>query len=378
MLKRDLRRTQSICIKRWSDVDFEKATATELNAINMALEEFLDSRIERAKTMSPSHVQYYEYIKEYIMRGGKRFRPIAVIIAYRAVTGKAPPENYYRAACTVEILHNASLLHDDLIDHDETRRGGPTFHAKYREWYKNKVNPNPDKAAHFGMTAAILGGDSLMNLGEAAITESNLDPDIAVECHALYEKSFEGLVEGVLLEMSMISNPNATTEMYLEMIRMKTAILLEKALLIGGNLARASASQLDALSEFGVKVGQAFQIQDDILGSFGDEEVTGKAADGDIKEGKKTMLVIQAERLCNASQRERLSQLLGKDKITDDEVDEVRNLFRNSGALEGAGALMNKLLTEGQKALDRANPPFDETYKKYMLDLSDFLVKRDY
>jgi len=162
------------------------------------------------------------------------------------------------------------------------------------------------------------------------------------------------------------------------MIRMKTAILLEKALLIGGNLARASASQLDALSEFGVKVGQAFQIQDDILGSFGDEEVTGKAADGDIKEGKKTMLVIQAERLCNASQRERLSQLLGKDKITDDEVDEVRNLFRNSGALEGAGALMNKLLTEGQKALDRANPPFDETYKKYMLDLSDFLVKRDY
>ncbi len=359
-------------------MEFEETTKKEYEAINKALDNFFDTRIERAKTLSPSHVQYYDYIKEYIMRGGKRFRPIAVIIAYRAVTGKVPPENYYRAACTVEILHNASLLHDDLIDHDETRRGGPTFHAKYREWYKNAVSPNSEKAAHFGMTAAILGGDSLMNLGAAAITEAHLDPDIAAKCHELYEKSFEGLVEGVLLEMSMISDPKASTEMYLEMIRMKTAILLEKALLIGGILGRASSSQLDALSEFGVKVGQAFQIQDDILGSFGDEELTGKAADGDIKEAKKTMLVIQAAHLCNSTQHERLTQLLGKDGITDEEIQEVRNIFRDSGALDAAGQLMNRLLHEGQKALDRANPPFDDTYKQYMLDLSDFLVKRDY
>ena len=359
-------------------MEFEETTKSEYEAINNALNKFFDARIERAKTLSPSHVQYYDYIKEYIMRGGKRFRPIAVIMAYRAVTGKTPPENYYSAACTVEILHNASLLHDDLIDHDETRRGGPTFHAKYREWYKNAVSSNPDKAAHFGMTAAILGGDSLMNLGAAAITEANLDPDISAKCHALYEQSFEGLVEGVLLEMSMISNPKASTEMYLEMIRMKTAILLETALLIGGILGRASDSQLESLSEFGVKVGQAFQIQDDILGSFGNEEVTGKAADGDIKEAKKTMLVIQAGHLCNPSQRERLSQLLGKDNITDDEVEEVRNIFRESGALKSAGDLMSKLLHEGQKALDKAKPSFNGKYKQYMLDLSDFLVKRDY
>ena len=312
------------------------------------------------------------------MRGGKRFRPISVIIAYRAVTGKTPPPNYYQAACTVEILHNASLLHDDLIDHDETRRGGPTFHAKYREWYKKAVSPNPEKASHFGMTTAILGGDSLMNLGEAAISEANLDHDISAKCHAMYEQAFEGLVEGVLLEMSMISNPKASTEMYLEMIRLKTAILLEKALLIGGILGRASDSQLAALSEFGVKVGQAFQIQDDILGSFGNEDVTGKAADGDIKEAKKTMLVIQAGHLCNATQTNRLSQLLGKDGITDEEVDEIRGIFRDSGALDGAAQLMNKLLHEGQKALDKANPHFNAEYKQYMLDLSDFLVKRDY
>ncbi|TFG31604.1 polyprenyl synthetase family protein [Candidatus Thorarchaeota archaeon] len=378
MLKRNLNRTQSIYISRGSDLDFEKVTMTELKAVNEALEEFLDTRVERAKTLSPAHVQYYDYIKEYMMRGGKRFRPIAVMIAYKAITGDTPPESFYRAACSVEILHNASLLHDDLIDHDETRRGGPTFHAKYRDWYMNTVSSNPEKAAHFGMTAAILGGDSLMNLGAAAITESNLDPDIAVECHALYQKSFEELVEGVLLEMTMINNPKATAEMYLDMIRMKTAVLLEKALLMGGVLGRATKSQLQALSEFGVKVGQAFQIQDDVLGSFGDEDVTGKAADGDIKEGKKTMLLLEAERLCNSSQKERLSQLLGNVQITDHEVEEVRSIFCDSGALESTGELMKKLLIGGQTALDKANPPFNTTYKQYMLNLSDFLVKRDY
>ncbi len=100
---------------------FDETIKTELAAVNHALEAFLDTRIEKAKKLGPSHVQYYNYIKEYMMRGGKRFRPLAVVIAYKAIGGDIPPESYYRTACSVEILHNASLLHDDLIDHDETR-----------------------------------------------------------------------------------------------------------------------------------------------------------------------------------------------------------------------------------------------------------------
>jgi geranylgeranyl diphosphate synthase type I len=357
---------------------FDEIIKTEAAAVNRALEDFLDTRIEKAKRLGPSHIQYYSYIKEYMMRGGKRFRPIAVVVAYKAIGGNIPPESYYRTACSVEILHNASLLHDDLIDHDETRRGGPTFHARYREWYKKSVSPNIEKASHFGMTAAILGGDTLMNLGSVAITESELDPDIGIACLVNYQKSFNELVEGVLLEMSMVKDPKATPEMYLEMIRMKTAVLLEKSLLIGGSMARGSESQMKSLSEYGVKIGQAFQIQDDILGSFGDESVTGKASDGDIREGKKTMLVIEALRLGNAEQKKVLTKLLGKDQMTDEEIEKVRATFRKAGAVESADKIMSRLLHEGQAALDKATPSFKEPYKQFLLDLSDFLVKRNY
>lgn len=357
---------------------FDEIMEKELAAVNNALEEFLDTRVERAKKLNPIHIQYYDDLKEYLMRGGKRFRPIAIAIACKAVGGEINPKSLYRTACSIEILHNASLLHDDLIDHDETRRGGPTFHARYREWYKTNISQDFDKASHFGMSAAILGGDTLINLGALAITEANLDPDIGMACLGYYLKSFEEIVEGVILEMHMVYDPEANSEVYMEMIRMKTAALFEKSLLMGGAMARASESQMKSLSEYGVKVGQAFQIQDDILGSFGDEVVTGKAADGDIKEGKKTLLYLEALRLCNSEQKEILEKYLGDDKITPAEVDQVRKVFRDSGALESTRVKMVQLLEEGQKALDTTNPPFNETYKQFLLDMSNFLVKRDH
>ena len=143
-------------------------------------------------------------------------------------------------------------------------------------------------------------------------------------------------------------------------------------------MARGSKSQMKSLSEYGVKIGQAFQIQDDILGSFGDESVTGKASDGDIREGKKTMLVIEALRLGKTEQKKTLERLLGYDQITDEEVEKVRAIFRESGALESADRIMKRLLHEGQISLDKASPPFKEPYKQFLLELSEFLVKRNY
>jgi len=357
---------------------FDEVLKTELAAVNKALDEFLETRVYRAKKLNKTHIQYYDILKEYMMRGGKRFRPIAVAIACKAVGGEIAPKGLYRTACSIEILHNSSLLHDDIIDHDETRRGGPTFHAIYRELYKETISPDSEKAKHFGMTAGILGGDTLINLGALAIIESDLEPDIGMLCLEYYLKGFEEIVEGVILEVHMVHNPEADTEMYMDMIRMKTAALLEKSLLMGGAIARATESQMKSLSEFGIKVGQAFQIQDDILGSFGDETKTGKAADGDIKEGKKTMLLLETFELCSSKQKEILEKYLGDDKITSKEVEQVRTVFQESGALASTREKMVQLLGEGQKALEKAEPPFIETYKQFLLDLSNFLVKRDH
>ncbi|MFW9843439.1 MAG: polyprenyl synthetase family protein [Candidatus Thorarchaeota archaeon] len=359
-------------------MSFSEVLEREIASVNKALENFLDTKITRGKMLYPVHEEYYSNLKEYLMRGGKRFRPIAVVIGCKVVGGDIDHECLYTAACSFEILHNASLVHDDLIDHDATRRGGPTFHTRYSDLYKTSVLDDAEKAFHFGMTCAILGGDSLINMGAMAITEANLDPDIGMKCMNYYHRGFEDIIEGVFLEMNMVNMDNVTPEMYLKMIELKTAALLEKSLLMGGAIGRASESQMKALSEYGLKIGQAFQIQDDILGSFGDTKVTGKAADGDIKEGKKTMLLLGVLHLGTPEQKEILGRYIGNEKITPDEVEKVRDIFRESGALEYARNIMTDLLVEGQKALDKAEPPLVDRYKQYMLDLSNFLVKRDY
>jgi geranylgeranyl diphosphate synthase type I len=233
-------------------------------------------------------------------------------------------------------------------------------------------------AFDYGMTMAILGGDSLINLGAEAITAANLDPDIGMQCQHYYQFAYSHLVDGVLLEMNMITDKNATSEMYLQMVRMKTAVLFDRSLMMGAAMARASESQLDALMEFGIKVGQAFQIQDDILGSFGDEEKTGKSTSGDIREGKKTMLVFETYKEATKEQRKEFDALLGKEGMSDDEVDKVRAIFQDSGALKACQELMEHFLTTGQAALDKAEPALNPKYKNFLIEMSNFLVQRDY
>lgn len=356
--------------------DYREIWDSETDLVNRALSEFLDLKTKEGQKLGTWVGQYYKNIKEYVMRGGKRLRPVLVAAGYRAVREKVDVKHLYRAACSVEILHNGSLLHDDLIDHDETRRGGPTFHALYRDLY-SKLSKNPDKAKDFGTAMAILGGDSLLNMGAEMIVASELDAKVGLQCIRYYEHAYQTLAEGVLLETNMTREKDTTPEAYLEMIRMKTAVLFEDSLLMGATIAQASQSQLDGLREFGAKVGQAFQVQDDILGSFGDESVTGKAVDGDIKEGKKTMLVIESYRRGTPEQKKILDEQLGRSGLTKEEVEQVKAVFKDTGALEATQDLMRKLLAAGQKALD-TKPPLTSKYKGFLLDLSRFLVERNY
>ncbi len=349
----------------------------DVKRVIMTLNEFFDTKIKEVSVYSAWHKKYYENVKEYIMRGGKRLRPVLIILGYKSIKGDEVPDNLFTAACSVEILHNGSLLHDDLIDHDETRRSGKTFHATYRDLYFDKSG-NKAASDDYGMTMAILGGDSLINLGAAAITAAELEPEVAAKLHHYYEFSFQNLVDGVLLEMHMIDDETANTETYLRMVRMKTAVLFDRSLMMGATVAKASESQIMALEEFGINVGKAFQVQDDILGSFGDEDKVGKSSSGDIREGKKTLLVFESYRLGNASQKKELDELLGKEGMTDDEVDRVRDIFKETGALESTQKKMSELLTTGQMSLDRADPPLIPKYKEFLIGLSDFLIQRDY
>jgi geranylgeranyl pyrophosphate synthase len=356
---------------------FDEIWKEEVGYVEKALSEYLEFKINQVFHLGKWHIDFYGNMKEYLMRGGKRLRPVLVAIGYKAIKGKIELKHLYRAANSIEILHNGSLLHDDLIDHDETRRGGKTFHITYRDIYQARSH-DMEKAQDFGSTMAIIGGDLLLNMGAQAIHDSNLSEDVASKCLRHYQDAFQSLADGVMLEMTMIDRDDITEDIYLEMVSLKTAVLFDKSLSMGALMANATESQIEALSEFGVKVGQAFQIQDDVLGSFGDEAKTGKSVDGDIREAKKTMIVLKTYEHADSAQKKLLDSLLGKRDMTPAEVDKVRDIFVKTGGLKETQKLMDRLLHEGQKALDKASPPLKPKYKEFLLELAEFLVKRDF
>jgi len=354
-------------------LEFSRVVDKLSKKVNQTLTSFLDRKIARAPFSY--HKTYYSNIKEFIMRGGKRLRPISLIQAYRGVADS--DGKIFLPSISVELLHNATLIHDDLIDHDELRRSGPTFHVKYREWYRSEISPDGE-AEDFGSTMAILAGNTTYNLGVEAILSSKFPHNLKCEAINLYQQVFQELIDGVMFESVIQRRENVTMEEYLQMVRMKTSSLLEKSIQIGAMLGGAKNGQIKALKEYAVLVGQAFQIQDDILGTFGKESETGKPTDGDIKEGKKTVLVVQALNNASTSELNTLRKILGNPKASPSSIEKVRKIFRETGALENSKRLALELKEESKKRLLKAKPPLKNEPQEFFLNLADFVVSRIY
>ncbi|MBS7288781.1 MAG: polyprenyl synthetase family protein [Candidatus Freyarchaeota archaeon] len=352
---------------------FEELVYRHLKEVNAAINEFLDAKIAHAFT--PYHAEYYSNIREFVMRGGKRLRPVSLVNAYFGVGGRNRGD-IYKASISVELLHNATLIHDDLIDHDETRRGKETFHVKYRNWYNE--NFKGGRGDDFGMTMAILGGNTVYNLGVEALLEAGFSAELTCEAISRYQRVFEELIEGVMFETILSMKEKVSFNEYMQMIKMKTAALLEASVEIGAILGGGSEEQVQALKEYSVLVGQAFQIQDDILGTFGDEEETGKPTDGDIKEGKKTALVVYALEAAGPTELSVLKSVLGKRDASPSEVEKVRKIFLDTGALKKARETAIKLKDEAKKKIKSLNPPLANEAEEYFLGLADFVVERIY
>ncbi|MHA1893055.1 MAG: polyprenyl synthetase family protein, partial [Candidatus Helarchaeota archaeon] len=181
---------------------------------------------------NPFLFQFYSDLKRYILNGGKRLRPVSLIMAYEGLGGKE--KTIYETSISVELLHNASLVHDDIIDHDVIRRGEPCFHSHYDYWFQNNLAHVSDQK-DFGIAMGILGGDLLIDLGQETIIKSAFDSERKYKALIYYQVAFREIINGVLAE-SYIQNlllEQVSEQDYLEMISKKTSALFEKSILIG-------------------------------------------------------------------------------------------------------------------------------------------------
>ena len=274
----------------------------------------------------------YEPIEYTLAARGKRVRPQLAMIACELFGGKA--QEIAPAAMALEVFHNFTLLHDDVMDHAEVRRGRPTVHVKWNE------------------NTAILSGDQM--LIEAYKLLSGVPADKLPTVLQLFNKMATEICEGQQYDVDFESQEHVAIEEYLKMIRLKTAVLLATALKMGSYIAGASTEQQDMLYEFGINIGLAFQIQDDILDVWGNPETFGKAVGGDISCNKKTFVALTAMQLADSATRKELGQWF-KQTLTDntEKIAAVKALYEQAGTRTACEKAVEQYTTHALEILDQ-------------------------
>ena len=296
----------------------------------------------------------YEPVKYVLSIGGKRVRPVLMLLAYNLY--KEDPERILMPACALETYHNYTLLHDDLMDNADVRRGLPTVH---RKWDAN---------------TAILSGDSMLVLAYHRMLQC--DADKQPEVMSLFTETALEIGEGQQYDMELENRDDVTEEEYIEMIRLKTSVLLACAMKIGGILAGASAEDADNLYKFGEQVGLAFQLQDDLLDVYGDPKVFGKAVGGDITCNKKTYMLINAFQRANSEQRAELERWVSaKDFDRQEKVAAVTEIYNQIGIRHICEEKINYYFEESKKYLAKINVA-DER-KQTLLQYTAEMMKRE-
>ncbi|MFC1988375.1 polyprenyl synthetase family protein [Chloroflexota bacterium] len=342
------------------------------------LREYLDDRIQ---TLVKADVllgrELGEAVKESILSGGKRIRAAFVYYGYRAVGGTDERKINY-ASAAIEILHSFFLIHDDVIDRSDLRRGKPTIHKMYQQIYESKgllgrLN-NFDKE-HFASSAAIMAGDVCCALAYEALFESGFEERKTIEALKMMQKTVLLTGIGEMIDIIKPLARQATEQEVLHVYYLKTALYtIEAPLLLGAILQGTSPEIMDSLAGYGSQVGIAFQIHDDILGVFGTEEDLGKPIGSDIEEGKQTLLIVKAFEKASPAQKKKMESILGNPNITAREIEEVREIIESTGSLDYSRNKAEALVREGKEAL--AGVSIQEDVKEILMGMADHIIER--
>ena len=296
----------------------------------------------------------YDPIKYVLSLGGKRIRPVLMLLGYNL--WKDDPERILMPAVAVETYHNYTLLHDDLMDNADKRRGHDTVHKK---WDDN---------------TAILSGDAMLVVAYqrlASVDQTKLKPVLD-----LFTETALEIDEGQQFDIDFENRSDVKEEEYIEMIRLKTSVLLACALKIGAILANAPVTDAEALYKFGEQLGLAFQLQDDLLDVYGDPKVFGKEIGGDIMCNKKTFMLINAFNRANDAQLKELQKWCSGEKFDRKEkVAAVTHLYDEIGIRQLCEAKIEYYFEESKKWLDKVSVP--EERKAHLRAYINQMMKRE-
>jgi len=342
-------------------------------AISAALATFFVDRISGARAIHPRYELLWQELSRVAQNGGKQLRPKMLLMAYQACGGTYA-EKVIPAAAAVEILHASLLIHDDIIDRELTRRGQLNVSGEYERTHYAEVTDN-NARRHYSDAAALLGGDLLLAssielLGQCDVTAEHIEQSQRIMQRVIFEVAAGQLLDS---EMAFLGKDGASAEL---VAHYKTASYsFVGPLLIGAELAGAPRSTADAIEQFAINTGIAFQLTDDLIGVFGDEKTSGKSTSSDLREGKKTYLVEQFMAHAGPTEKAAFQASFGNPDLHDATADSLKLMLQSSGAQDRTIGAIDHYVTLARQALDIL--PFDDRAKSLFETLLIKSTERD-
>ncbi len=340
--------------------------------VQTALDVFVD---EQATTLAPLGADAERLVREAhaAVSGGKRFRAAFCYWGHRAVHPAPDDEDaLVRACASLELLHASALVHDDYMDASDTRRGRPATHRQFEGEHRASAwRGDPEQ---YGAAAAILLGDLLLSWSDEMLRRCGLPIAQVAPALEVFDRCRSEVIAGQFLDVSVQARGRADVEAAMTVLRYKSAkYSIERPLHIGAALAGAAPATMAELSRFGLPLGEAFQLRDDLLGVFGDPATTGKPAGDDLIEGKRTVLIALALDAASPADAARLDAALGSD-LTEDRVGELRAIIDGSGAHAQVESVIGQLADTAVAALDAAD--IDERARGVLRGLASAATQR--
>lgn len=327
-----------------------------------SLDQFLAGRRSAMAEVSPDVAPLMDAISG-LVTGGKRLRALLCYWGWRGAGGAPTSAPVVQAGVALELFQAAALIHDDIIDRSDIRRGGPSVHRRFGQLHRERGWALDEE--RFGQAAAILTGDLCLSFSEEAFTGIGPAAASGTAARHIFNTMRAEVMAGQYLDiLEEVVGPerprSEAVRAAANVIRFKSAkYSTEHPLAIGGALAGGDDPLLKAYSAFSLPLGEAFQLRDDVLGVFGDPQTTGKPAGDDLREGKRTVLVAFALERATPEGAALLERSLGRQDLVDDDVERLRDVISTSGALDATEDLIDRLSTQAFGALGQLQVPED-------------------
>jgi geranylgeranyl diphosphate synthase, type I len=331
---------------------------------------------ERAAQAQQLNVHYqtlWQAITTLYLSGGKRLRPYLTLLAYDAFGGNER-NTIIPVAAAQELLHQAMLIHDDIIDRDSVRYGVKNITGQFNEIYASLLRDEGERQ-HFAESSALLAGDLLISEAHAHIATSGLSPAQIVATEQTLAASVFHVVGGELLDTEASFRGRDEIDPLTVAAQKTASYSFVSPLTMGAVLAGVDAHQIEILKDFGNSVGIAFQLRDDIIGVFGDEAVSGKSADGDLREGKRTLLIDEFYKRADEAQKARFEQSFGNQAATADDLRVLRELLDDTGTHAAIEAYITHYMAQTVEQLELFAIP--EAYRSAFADVINYCLMRE-